>query len=329
MDYELATAVIGRYQSGLAVDEAVFFKAAHAVGADPYDALLEARFATMLSFDTEKMASGERLSAGSIAAYSAAVGEDPRVMHKVASSYGLDPERLVMLKLAEQNWVPNLEMLKVAMMAEGGGMGAEQMQAPMADPAAAGGGAAQPPMPPPEGMGPQPGAAVQQRYKPSPMAPMQTPPSPEGNLQELSEAARHPDAAADAMAAQQQPGGSMGPEGAPDSMGPDAGPGMAQEAPPPPPPMPPEEKLQQADPSIPPENMPRYAEKLTEIEQETGIPMQDPAQVKKFVAQMQKDDAKVLDEAIKGMSTDKPFSPSGGEPAPDQEKVAMRRAYLP
>lgn len=341
MDHELAQAVIGRYQNGLPVAEEMFFKAATVVGANPQDALLEARWETLLYADLPKLASGGKLSPEALVIYAAVAGEDPQVLTKTAAKYGLDPQRLVLRKLAEHNWVPDIQMLKIALMSESGGAGAEQMQAPMQNPAAGGmggqQGAGQPPVDP--SMTPQPGATVQQqRYKPSPMAPMQTPPSAEGNLNELVEAARHPDAAQDAMIAQQQPGGSMGPEGAPDSMGPDAGPGMEQQAPPQPQ-MTPDQKLQQVDQSIDQQTMERWAPKLEEIEQQTGIQMNDPAQVQKFIAEMQKADQKALDEAIKEMNTPQPLnkpsnpnnaSPQQGQAAAPAEKVAgLRRAYLP
>lgn len=103
MDHELATAVISRYQSGLPVDETMFFKAAHAIGANPSDALLEARWETLLHHDLPKLASGARLSPQALSLYSAAAGEDPRALTKTASRYRMDPQRLVMLKLAENN----------------------------------------------------------------------------------------------------------------------------------------------------------------------------------------------------------------------------------
>lgn len=346
MDHELANSVITRYQSGLPVAEEMFFKAAQAIGANPHDALLEARWETLLHADLPKLASGGRLSPGALTLYSAAAGEDPDILTKTASKYCLDPQHLALVKLAENGWVPNLLMLKMAMrkmalMAESGGAGGAQMMDPMMAAGAAGGDAAQPPQPEQDpAMQPQPGAAVQQqRYKPSPMAPMQTPPSAEGNLNELVDAARHPDAAADAQAAQQQPGGSMGPEGAPNSMGPDAGPGMEQ-AQAEQPPMSPDQKIQQVDPSVDQETMARWAPKLQEIEEQTGIQMNDPAQIQKFVAGMQKADQKTLDEAIKEMNTpqplNKPSNPNnasaqqgGGGSAPTEKVAGLRRAYLP
>jgi len=346
MDQELAAAVFNRWERGLPVEETVFFKAAQAVGVNPHDALLEARWYTLLDHDLRKLASGAKLSAPELAIYSAAAGEDPQIMAKTAAKYCLDAQELVLTKLAERDWVPDLEMLKRAMMmpADAGGAGGGEMMAPGMDPAAGGmGGAPNAAMPPAQEPDPMAGAAVQQapqdRYKPSPMAPSQTPPSSEGNLNELVDAARHPDAAADAQGAMQDPGGTMAPEGGPGSMGPDAGPGMGQEAPPP---MPPEQKIQQVDPSVDPETMARWAPKLQEIEEQTGIQMNDPAQVQKFVGEMQKADQKTLDEAIKTIGTPQPFnkptnpnSPAAqqqDQPAspPQQEKVAAkRRAYLP
>ena len=120
MDHELALAVVGRYQSGLPVAETTFFKAAQALGADPHDALLEARFNTMLGYDLKKVASGHRLSPASVALYSAAAGELPAALTKTASRYHLDPLELAFRKLAEANWVPNLPFLKAAMMADPG-----------------------------------------------------------------------------------------------------------------------------------------------------------------------------------------------------------------
>lgn len=325
MDSELANSVIARYQSGLPVAEEMFFKAAQAIGANPHDALLEARWETLLHADLPKLASGGRLSPAALVLYSAAAGQNSEVLTKTASKYCLDPQHLALVKLAENDWVPNLTMLKVALMSESGGVGGEQMMSPMMAAGAAGGDAAQPPQPAQDpAVQPQPGMAVQQqRYKPSPMAPMQTPPSAEGNLNELVDAARHPDAAADAQVAQQQPGGSMGPEGAPDSMGPDAGPGMDQQAPPP---MSPDQKIQQVDPSVDPETMQRWAPKLQEIEEQTGIQMNDPAQIQKFVAGMQKADQKTLDEAIKEMNTPQPLNkPSNPNNASAQQSRGPRR----
>ena len=331
MDRELASAVFQRWTDGLPVAETAFHKAASVIGIDPDDALLEARFYTMLDADLRKLASCESIPESAVLAYSAAAGYGPQELVKTASAFQLDPLELALKKLASENWVPNLAMLKLAIMAPAMGgqdMGGGQMdpaQAAMQPPGAGGpAGAAPPPMPP------QPGAAVQQapeeRYRPSPMAPAQTPPSEEGNMQELVDAARHPD-----QGAEMGPEAGMGPGGAP-SMGSEQGPAEQ-------PPMPPEEKIMQVAPDVPQERLPEYAAKLQELESNVGMPVQDPAQITKFVAQMKKEDGKKIDEAIKQMGTQPPLTaskkPAEGEQgasseapspatpaAPEAEKVA-------
>lgn len=342
MDHEIAHEVLRQWNTGQPVYEANLYKAAAALGIDPESALLEARWYTMLDHDLMKMASeGGELSTEALFVYSAAAGEDPRVLSKTASRHHLSSTELVLAKLAERDWVPDLAMLKAAMMApvrDDGSAG--DMGAPMMDPAAMGGDAAQPAMAPPDQ--PQPGAQVQQqpqaRYKPSPMAPMQTPPAAEGNLMPLVDAARHPNPEMEMAGGVGQ--GGMQPEAAPGSMDPAAGPaGAPQEDPPP---MAPEDKLTQVDPSIDPETMQRWAPKLQEIEQQTGIQMNDPQQIQKFIGEMQKADQKTLDEAIKAMNQPQPLNkPAGGvqaqgggdqQPAQQEEpqqKVAMRKAFLP
>ena len=112
MDNELASAVFQRWNDGLPVAETTLYKAASAVGVDPGDALLEARFYTMLDADLRKMASGGGPpDPSSVPAYSAAAGYGSQELEKTASAFHLDPLELSFNKLAEQNWVPNLVML--------------------------------------------------------------------------------------------------------------------------------------------------------------------------------------------------------------------------
>jgi hypothetical protein len=293
MDQELATAVLARWNNGQPVTETVFHKAASVLGLNPDDALLEARYYTMLDHDLAKVASGGVLTDDDLIFYAFAAGDDPRVFAKTASAYHLDPQELILEKLAQCSWVPDLGGLKLAMTMAGGqgGMMMDQMGA-MADPAAGGiGGEANAGMP-----GPIPDQAVQQapqqRFKPSPMAPAQVPPSKSGNLQELARQAMEPSPPSQDMM------GGMG-LGAP-------GTDMAPTTPAPPPPTP-EEKLQQVVPDLPPETMQRYSQKLQEVEQRAGIPIEDPNQVQKFVAQMRKQDDKIIDEAIKNIGEAPPL----------------------
>jgi hypothetical protein len=294
MDKELATAVFKRWAGGQPVAETTFHKAASALGLNPDDALLEARFYTCLDYDLKKVASGHRLDDVSVRLYSMAAGLNTRDMVKTASAYGLPAQNLAFEMLARNNWVPNLPLLKVAMMAPvmaDGGAG--DAGAPMMDPAAAGGDAAAPAGAEGEPPPPDPNAQVQQdpmrRFKPSPMAPVQSPPSQEGNLQELAMAARHPE--------QGQMAGMGGMGG--DPMG-----GMESAAGPmdPAPPMPPDQKLLAVQQNIPAEALNRWAGKFSELEKQVGMSIDDPAQIGKFIAQMQKDDAKMVDEAIKNMA---------------------------
>lgn len=186
--------------------------------------------------------------------------------------------------------------------------------APMMDPAAAGGGAAAPPQGDPAAMAPpQAGAAVQQdpmrRFKPSPMAPVQAPPSNEGNMQELANSARHPEAGSS------MGGGGMGTDAGADSM-------MSAQGPQDPaPPMSADQKLLAVQQNIPPEALNRWAGKFNELEKQVGMSIDDPAQIGKFIAQMQKDDAKMVDEAIKNMAVQTaPVRPTIQQQAAQQQQ---------
>lgn len=318
MDQELATAVFHRWNAGEPVAETTFHKAASVLGIDPDDALLEARYYTMLDYDLAKVASGYPLSDADLHFYAAAAGGSHDAFTKTASVYHLHPQDLILQKLASRQWVPDLDGIKLSMMmggmedpmAAGGGMEAGMMGPAGAEGAEAG-------MP-----GPVPGQDVQQapqqRFKPSPMAPAQVPPSPQGNMQQLARQAMEPSPPSQDMMG----GMGVGGEG--------SGTDMAPSTPAPPPPTP-EEKLQQVVPDLPPETVGRYAEKLQEVEQQAGMPIEDPNQVQKFVAQMKKQDAKVIDDAIKQVGESQPLSSTAGsagqpKPAPAPSQPAQQPA---
>jgi ribosomal protein L12E/L44/L45/RPP1/RPP2 len=322
MDTQLATAVFTRWNQGLPVAETSLHKAASALGINPDDALLEARFYTMLDHDLAKVASGHSLTPTDLNFYASAVGESGQNLVKTAHVHHLSPQDLVLEKLASQNWVPYLDGIKLAMGGmDPGGQGGMPTDGAGAAPGAEGAEAA---MPAPEA-GQEVQQAPQQRFKPSPMAPSQVPPSPGGNLQELARSAMSPSPPAQDMQAGMGVGGGQETD-------------MAPSTPAPPPPTP-EEKLQQVVPDLPPETAARYSEKMTEVEQQAGMPIEDPNQIQKFVAEMKKQDAKQIDEAIKGMAQAAPIrsapaagaQPAAPAPAPApaapatpaaQEKVA-------
>lgn len=89
---------------------------------------------------------------------------------------------------------------------------------------------------------------------------------------------------------------------------------MPADQPPPPPPTP-DQKLQQVAPDMAPETLERYSEKLTELEQRTGIPVQDPTQLQKFIKEMEKVDKKVIDQEMKAMGEEMQAELGGGQQA--------------
>jgi hypothetical protein len=296
MDLELAGAVLARWQEGLPVYEGTLYKAAEAVGLDPQLALMEARFYDALdSYLLEKraMSPAERIL------FSIAAGFDPNTMEKTASAYRLDTDELILQALYARNWQP--DMAKLAMMPMQAGPG----EGPEMDPTGMMGG--QPPIPPEMaaamGAPPQGDAAVQQDpsarpgWAPPPTAPGQVPPGEDGNMDALLQQAGQANSA--------DAGGGLPP----------AGGDMNQ---PPPPPPTPQEKIQQAAPDLPPENVERYAQMMQQVEQETGVTVTDPKQVQKIIQQGQKQDTKVIDEAIKKLdqqaATQQQTAMAGGKP---------------
>lgn len=268
MDHDLAGAVFRRWDDGYPVSEVTFCKAASVLGIDPALALTEARYITALS---KYAASSRSMSASERAYFSLAAGEDPRVMEKVAYSHGLNSDELILRKLSDRGFKPDLE--KIALMV------------PPQEPAAGGqeqAGQEQGGQPPPQA-GPEQGAQLQQAptlFKPAPTAPEQTPPGPMGNMESLVQGQQQ------VFGQQAQDNGGLPPAGA--------------EQPPPPPPEP-GERIQQVAPGMDPETTQRYGQKLTEFEQEIGMQISDPKQMVKFVTEMQKVDKKYIDEGIKQM----------------------------
>lgn len=307
MDRDLAQAVLTRWNEGLPVYEGTLYKAAAYMGIDPDAALLEARFYTVLDNALMEKMAGYDFEDWERSLLSAAAGHDPYTLEKTASVYGLDQDELVIRALVERNWAPDLQ--KLAMM-------------PAADPNAQGG------QPPPGGAPPsdpsqnpmmappQPGQQVQQQPDAreammggGPSATNPIPPGPEGNLDQILQMAQSAQGAGQ--------GGGLPPAGG------------EMEQPPPEPPSP-EEKIQQVSPDLPPENVARYAQNLQQIEEQTGIGVTDPQQIQKIVQSGQKQDKKIIDQAIKDMEqqnqlqsstsmAQKPAPPPGSGASPDEQ----------
>lgn len=270
MDRELAGIYIQKWEDGQPISEVNLYKAASVLGIDPDAALVEARFISYLDnclSEKRAMSLAERI------VFSAGASLDSGIMTKTASAYGFSPDELIVEALRERNFVP--DVIKIANLSAAGG------DPTMMDPATAAmqqqaGEAMMAP--------PQQGAMLQQqpqaRFKPSPTAPEQAPPSPMGNLEELIGQGQQ------IYGDQAMQNGGTAPAG------------MPQPAPPPPSP---EERIQQVGPNLDPDTVARYAEQLTRFEEGFQMPINDPKQMVKFVKELQKVDGKKVDQGIKAM----------------------------
>lgn len=293
MDRDLAGAIIGRWGQGLPVSEVSLYKAASALGIDPMAALIEARFYTYLDnylLEKRAMSKAERI------VFSAAAGLSHNSMEKSASSYGLSADELIIEALRERDFVPDVEkiatltsIMSQAQQTQGKPKGnpdiaaslipgdqAPSMVAPQ-DPIQEQAGQVMMAPPAEETMLQQQPEA---RFKPSPMAPEQMPPSPEGNLEALIGQGQ------EAFGEQATQNGGVAPAG-------------AQE--PAPAPMSPEQRIQQVGPNLDEETVARYAEQLVRFEEGFGMQINDPKQMVKFVKELQKVDGKRIDQGIKAM----------------------------
>lgn len=303
MDRELAGAVISRWTNGLPVSETALYKAASALGIDPMAALIEARYYTYLdNYLSEKraMSRAERI------VFSAAAGFSNNSMEKNAKAFGVSTDELIVEALAANGFVP--DVVKIANLAalmgdqQQGGQGQKGQQAQQAlmnggmpqmpgmdpsqgaaqDPQAA----QQDPMAAQAGQAmaapPQEGAALQQQpmFRPSPTAPEQVPPSPQGNMEQLLSQGQ------EAYGDQATENGGVAPAGMPE-------PGPEQQSP--------EQRIQQVGPNLDAETVSRYAEQLQRFEQGFGMQINDPKQMVKFVKELQKVDGKRVDQGIKAM----------------------------
>lgn len=279
MDRELASAVFRRWDDGLPVAETTLYKAAAALGVDPQAALVEARFLTYLGDYLQKHAELDRTHR---ILFSAAAGLSDQRMEKAAFLHRVDPDELILHALRERDFVPDLAGL--AKLANVSGIGGDPTVDGMTPPPDMGDPEQAQAMQAAMGMQapPQQGQAVQQPpgFKPSPMAPEQLPPSPDGNLESLlqSQQGAYGQGALD--------NGGLPPAGMPE---------------PPPPPKTPSDRVREVGPSLDDETVQRYAEQLERFESGMNMQVADPKQMVKFVKELQKVDGKRIDQGIKAM----------------------------
>lgn len=310
-DRDLAIAVFQRWSVGEPVSEVSLVKAASALGTNPYDALLEARYYTDLTNYLNR--GGGEMNDYEKHIFSGATGFHSDDMCKTASAYMLPDEELILAHLAEQNFVPYLPKLAEAMAQAGTDPNAQQGQQVQQDPELE----AQMQ----ELMAQQQMAQQQQvqagMVKPTPTAPSQIPPSPSGNSEQLLYNEVNKDQLEQQRQQQVQQQQMQQTQQNPQQGSKEQLQQMYSA-------MTPEQKIQHAAPQVGMEHRQRYADTLGQVEQTAGLKITDPSQVQKVVKGVEKQDKKIIDEAIKqvtdvqagagGAGGGANFGPLPGEP---------------
>lgn len=298
MDRDLAFATFQRWSAGEPVSENSLFKAASTLGTNPYDALLEARYYTDLTNYLNR--GGGEMNEYERHIFSGAAGAHSDEMSKTASAYMLPDEELILAHLSEQNFVPYLPKLAEAMAQAGTDPNAQQGQAVQQDPELE----AQMQ----ELMTQQQMAQQQQvqagMVKPTPTAPSQIPPSPEGNSEQLLYNEVNKDQLEQQRQQQMQQQMQQQTQQNPQQGSKEQLQQMYSA-------MTPEQKIQHAAPQVGQEHRQRYADTLGQVEQTAGLKITDPSQVQKVVKGVEKQDKKIIDEAIKQV-TDVQAQGAGG-----------------
>lgn len=277
MDKDLAVVVLTEFSSGAKINDYMLEKAAQCIGVDSREVIKEARLKTYITNYLEKNASNSLFQDY----LSAACGISKDRLEKIAKVYSIPLEKIAITYLQARNFQMDG---KIAEFDDGVAGGQNLQQDPNA--------LQQPQLPP--------GALTSQdpfgntMFQPSPSAPAQVPPSDEGNMGQLMENDQNKEQieqeqqqlGADQMLQNSQ---QMEQQGQPyskeqiqqalaaaDSMG----------------------KAQYIAPNETPEKLQRIAESIDIVEQQTGLKITDPAQLKKILAGHEKKDKAILDSAI-------------------------------
>lgn len=286
MNSQLAAAIFDRWNNGLPVSEHNLYKAAEFVGEDPQLALLEARYYTVL--DNYLMRGGE-MSPLEKNAFALFTGRSFGDFEKIASSCNITEDELIFRSLLSTEFIPYL--YKAAESQPGpqdGGVVQQNPDArqqaienPQSIQQATGNPAA---MTTPDWQG-------NPMYKPTPTAPGQVPPGKDGNMGQLmsNEANK---GQIEAQKQQQM----MSQLAQQTQQNPQAGSKeqvqMLYNQ------MTPQQKVQHAAPQVSPEDVDRHAQEVSKIEAQTGLKIKDPAQIKKIIGGIEKQDKQVIDQAI-------------------------------
>lgn len=276
IDKDLALAILENFNNGFIVNEDMLVKAAESLDFSPREILKEARLRTVITDYLEK-----RASSNSLKNYLAlACGTNSERLEKIAFLQDSTPEFVAISYLQTQNFAPHE---KLAQMDDGSSTGQNLQQNPALLQNAL--------------LSNDPFGNVM--YQPSPTAPAQIPPNEEGNFNQLLDNYENQDQ----MQAQQQQLGA-------DSMLEQAAQEETQQQPGMQPTYSKEQitqALMQADaqgkakyvmPGGTPEQLKRLSTEIGKIEQQTGIPISDPAQLKKVMQGIEKQEKAIIDQAI-------------------------------
>jgi Tfp pilus assembly protein PilV len=314
IDKDLALAVLENFNNGFVVNEDMLVKAAESLNFSPREILKEARLRTVITDFLEK-------KAGDYKNYLAlACGISKERLEKIAILQDSLPELVAIEYLRAQNFTPHE---KLAQMDDGSSAGQNLQQNPALLQNAL--------------LSNDPFGNVM--YQPSPTAPAQVPPNEEGNFGQLLNNYDNQDE----MQAQQQQLGAdqMLQQASQEEMQQQPGmqPTYSKEQI--------QQALMQADaqgkakyvmPGGTPEQLERLSTEIAKIEQQTGIPISDPAQLKKVMQGIEKQEKAIIDQAIQANFETGQQEATGPLPGPagqtqqtppSQDPSAMQKmAYL-
>lgn len=305
MTRDLAFKVLSSFQNGEIVTERMLEKAANTLQIDPIQIIREARFKTASS---NAIKSNRDLTNRELDYFSAGLGYTKDHIRKFASEIGVNEKELIFTYLTYGGFVPHEKIAEF----DTGSIGDAGLQQ---DPTAL----SQYEIAPHQLTSQDPFGNPM--VQPSPTAPAQVPPMQGGNMEQLVDNHNNKDQieqeqldlANQQMLAQegQQPG----------SMDKDqVNQALSQASP--------EDKAQFAMPGGTPDQLERLATEISKIEEQVGMPIKDPAQLKKIVGEIEKQDKKIIDEAIKKnfeMQTGgngSEFGPLPGTQQPQQSQQA-------
>jgi len=288
LDKDLAFAVFDSFQAGKKIHDTMLEKAAHSIGISSKEILQEAQLKTSA---TNFLKCAQRMNKQEFAYFSSAIGYSPDEIIKVAKLTDSAPEEVIFTYLAATNYKPHEKFAEMA-------AGEAQGQTLQQDPSLLGN-----PQLPPNAMTSQ-DMMGNLMTQPSPTAPSQIPATDNGNMEQLLSN----DQNKEQIEAEQQ-------QQAADQM-------LEQNPQPQPPKEQIEAALESADsmakakyvmPLGNEDQLARLAGEIDAVEQKVQMPLKDPAQIKKLVQAVEKQDKALIDQAIKERAEMMGGAAGGGE----------------